>query len=65
MCFLVIGLLAGGPGTGLELVPSAEAAGGKVVNPTGTAPDRYIYFPGTEEIGQNEIFKLLCRFAAA
>jgi len=26
-------------------------AGGKVTSPTGTAPDRYVYYPGTEELG--------------
>jgi len=31
------------------------AAGGKVDSATGTAPDRYIYYPGTEELGKNEI----------
>ena len=35
--------------------PSAEAAGGKVERPTGIAPDRYSYFPGTEELGKDEI----------
>ena len=28
----------------------AEAAGGKVTNPTGAAPDRYTYYPGTEPL---------------
>jgi ribonuclease Z len=36
-------------------VPSAEAAGGKVLKSTGTAPDRYVYYPGTEELGKDEI----------
>ena len=31
------------------------AAGGKVTSPTGTAPDRYIYYPGTEALGEDEI----------
>ncbi len=30
-------------------------AGGKVASPTGTAPDRYVYCPGTEELGADEI----------
>ncbi len=33
----------------------AEAAGGKVKNPAGIAPDRYSYFPGTEELGTSEM----------
>lgn len=31
------------------------AAGGKVTSPTGTAPDRYVYYPGTEELKPDEI----------
>ncbi len=30
-------------------------AGGQVKSPTGTAPDRYIYYPGTEALGKKEI----------
>ncbi|NIP13479.1 MAG: hypothetical protein GWM88_01545, partial [Pseudomonadales bacterium] len=30
-------------------------AGGTVTSPTGTAPDRYVYYPGTEELGKDEI----------
>ncbi len=30
-------------------------AGGEVKSPTGTAPDRYVYYPGTEELGKDEI----------
>jgi len=29
-----------------------HAAGGKVTSPTGTAPDRYVYYPGTEELAK-------------
>jgi ribonuclease Z len=36
-------------------VPSANAAGGVVSERTGTAPDRYVYYPGTEELGAEEI----------
>ncbi len=37
---------------GWELnVPSANAAGGVVSDPDGTAPGRYIYYPGTEALG--------------
>ena len=31
------------------------AAGGKVADAKGTAPDRYVYYPGTEALGKNEI----------
>ena len=33
-----------------SLEKKAQAAGGKVKSPTGTAPDRYAYYPGTEEL---------------
>ena len=36
------------------------AAGGKVKSPTGTAPDRYVYYPGTEKLGKNEIRLFAC-----
>ncbi len=29
-------------------------AGGKVTSPTGVAPDRYVYYPGTEELSPSE-----------
>ena len=31
------------------------AAGGVVKEPNGTAPDRYVYYPGTEELGEDEV----------
>ncbi len=39
---------------------SAYAAGGKVESSTGTAPDRYVYYPGTEELGEDEIRLTAC-----
>lgn len=38
----------------------AEAAGGRVTSPTGTAPNRYVYYPGTEELKSNEIRVIAC-----
>jgi len=46
--------------SGASLVPTAEAAGGKVIDPSGTAPDRYIYYPGTEALGEKEIRLIAC-----
>ncbi|MBW1775394.1 MAG: MBL fold metallo-hydrolase, partial [Deltaproteobacteria bacterium] len=37
------------------LISNADAAGGKVIDPNGTAPDRYVYYPGTEKLGEDEI----------
>ena len=42
------------------LTPIVEAAGGKVNSPTGTAADRYVYYPGTEPIGADEIRLFAC-----
>jgi len=39
---------------------AAEAAGGRVMSPTGTAPDRYAYYPGTEELKADEIRIVAC-----
>ena len=36
------------------------AAGGVVKSPTGTAPDRYVYYPGTEELVKDEIRLIAC-----
>jgi hypothetical protein len=38
-----------------SVIPAANAAGGEVDSPVGVAPDRYVYYPGTEEIGKDEI----------
>jgi ribonuclease Z len=35
-------------------------AGGVVTDPTGTAPDRYVYYPGTEELAEGEIRIIAC-----
>jgi ribonuclease Z len=36
------------------------AAGGPVKSPTGIAPDRYVYYPGTEELKKDEIRLIAC-----
>ncbi len=36
------------------------AAGGKVTSPTGVAPDRYVYYPGTEELEPDEMRVVAC-----
>ena len=38
----------------------AFAAGGVVKDPNGTAPDRYVYYPGTEELAEDEIRVIAC-----
>ena len=35
-------------------------AGGKVTDPNGVAPDRYVYYPGTEPLAKDEIRITAC-----
>ena len=37
-----------------------HAAGGVVTDPNGTAPDRYVYYPGTEALSEGEIRIIAC-----
>jgi len=55
-------LFASMPGHNLiaRILPTANAAGGKVTSPTGVAPDRYVYYPGTEELTEGEIRLTAC-----
>ena len=58
VCAIIsLGALMGNP---VGFVTSAEAAGGKVMSATGTAPQRYVYYPGTEELGKDEIRLIAC-----
>ena len=53
-----------GVGLGLLLahhgIQKAMAAGGAVKDPVGTAPDRYVYYPGTEDLKKGEIRLIAC-----
>ena len=55
--FLIALLVVGWP---IEIVDRADAAGGTVKSPTGTAPDRYVYYPGTEELERGEVRVIAC-----
>ena len=44
----------------IDLLPHAEAAGGTVTGPNEIAPDRYVYYPGTETLGKDEIRVTAC-----
>jgi ribonuclease Z len=44
----------------LVLPAFALAAGGVVTDPTGVAPDRYVYYPGTEPLSKKEIRVTAC-----
>ena len=41
-------------------LPFLLGAGGVVKSPTGTAPDRYAYYPGTEPLAKDEIRVIAC-----
>ena len=41
-------------------ISDAEAAGGTVKGPNTAAPDRYVYYPGTEVLGDEEIRLFAC-----
>ncbi len=45
---------------GSDLGLEVQAAGGKVTDPKGTAPDRYVYYPGTEALKEDEIRVIAC-----
>ncbi len=39
---------------------SAQAAGGVVSGPNVVAPDRYVYYPGTEVLAEDEVRVVAC-----
>ncbi len=49
------GWLKGHSGKGPALIKEAEAAGGVVKGPNTIAPDRYVYYPGTETLAKDEV----------
>ena len=46
--------------TAMLITTIGWAAGGVVTSPTGVAPDRYVYYPGTEAIAEGEIRLIAC-----
>jgi len=65
--FLGIGLIVCGFALGVTftywsypLLHTAEAAGGQVTDPNSAAPDRYVYYPGTEELDSDEMRVVAC-----
>ncbi len=54
------GMIDGKAGKTIQLIQEAQAAGGRVKSPTGTAPDRYAYYPGTETLKEDEIRVVAC-----
>ncbi len=56
----LFGVHNGQMGQEFLLIGKAQAAGGKVTDPKGTAPDRYVYYPGTEKLAKDEIRMVVC-----
>jgi ribonuclease Z len=56
----VIGYLAHDHVPPQDVVKSAEAAGGVVTGPNKVAPDRYVYYPGTERLAKDEVRVIAC-----
>ncbi len=44
----------------VTLVDTVQAAGGAFKDPAGTAPDRYVYYPGSEPLAKDEIRLIAC-----
>ena len=44
----------------VDLIGQAEAADGVVKDRTAVAPDRYVYYPGTEKLARREIRMTAC-----
>ncbi len=56
----VVGWLSGNAGQRITPVGEAQAAGGKITAPNMEAPDRYVYYPGTERLAEDEIRMFVC-----
>jgi hypothetical protein len=55
-----LGVYNGESGKILSIITKADAAGGQAKSPTAAAPDRYAYYPGTEELGPDEMRVVAC-----
>ena len=54
------GWLNGQTAQGTALINEAQAAGGMVKGPNTVAPDRYVYYPGTEVLAKDEVRVIAC-----
>jgi hypothetical protein len=57
---ILIGVYLSNQNGDLPTAKTAQAAGGVVKSPTKPAPDRYVYYPGTEELKKDEIRVICC-----
>jgi ribonuclease Z len=56
----MLGVYSEQTGTVVSLTKEAEAAGGMVKGPNVVAPDRYVYYPGTEVLAKDEVRVIAC-----
>jgi ribonuclease Z len=54
------GIYQGRTGSEISLTEKAQAAGGTVTSPNTVAPDRYVYYPGTEKLAKDEVRVIAC-----
>ncbi len=54
------GWFMGQTGQETALIKEAQAAGGRVKGPNVEAPDRYVYYPGTEKLAKDEVRVIAC-----
>ena len=57
---IAIGVYIADSSNAPRMTSTAEAAGGTVDSPTSVAPDRYVYYPGTEALRKDEIRVVCC-----
>ena len=54
------GGFGGNAGSAFNLIKTAQAAGSVVKGPNVVAPDRYVYYPGTEKLDRREVRVIAC-----
>jgi ribonuclease Z len=57
---LSVGWQLGFSGKSIDPISEAEAAGGVIKGPNVVAPDRYVYYPGTEVLAKDEVRVIAC-----
>ncbi len=56
----MLGMYSGPTGKELPFTKEAQAAGGVIKGPNVVAPDRYVYYPGTEVLSKDEVRVIAC-----
>ena len=56
----IMGIYDNSSGKEIQLSREVQAAGGAEKDPKDAAPDRYAYYPGSEDLGPNEVRVVAC-----